>query len=292
MLPSWSADRRWHHRRRGRPRIDRIGNQEDRDPVAHSRHPLERFLSRPVVLPKADQRARRPAFGSRVNGRGARWGSVAERVMRRRELKRAIDVLGAAAGLLVLAPIMTIVAIGVRWRLGSPVLFRQRRIGLGGRPFTILKFRTMLDQRDASGELLRSAHRLDPFGQWLRSTSLDELPELFNVLRGDMSLVGPRPLIWRYHDRFTPSQARRHEAKPGITGWAQVHGRNQLTWQQRFELDVWYVDHWNVWLDLKVLARTALLVVRREATSPAEGEIMEEFLGTAGKKSSSRDSQD
>jgi sugar transferase EpsL len=166
-------------------------------------------------------------------------------------------------------------------KLGSPVLFRQQRPGQHGRPFTIYKFRTMSDVRDGQGNLLPDAGRLTPFGRFLRRTSLDELPELFNVLKGEMSLVGPRPLLTEYLDRYTLEQARRHEVRPGITGWAQVNGRNALTWEQKFALDVWYVDHLSFWLDLKILALTGWKVLRCEGISQTGHATMEEFFGSA-----------
>jgi sugar transferase EpsL len=164
------------------------------------------------------------------------------------------------------------------WRtMGRPVLFRHVRPGLHGKPFVMYKFRTMRDLRDAEGKLLPDEARLTPFGRWLRTTSLDELPELVNVLRGEMSLVGPRPLLMEYLDRYTPEQARRHEVKPGITGWAQIHGRNNLSWDERFKLDVWYVDNWSLWLDVKILWRTLWMVLRREGISAQGHATMPRF---------------
>jgi sugar transferase EpsL len=170
--------------------------------------------------------------------------------------KRAIDLVGATAGLIMLAPVLLLIALAVRGALGSPVLFRQIRPGLHGRPFELLKFRTMTDLRDAAGELCPDGQRLTRLGNWLRSTSLDELPELINVLRGDMSLVGPRPLLLDYLGHYSAEQARRHDVRPGITGWAAVHGRNATSWERRLALDVWYVDHWSLALDLKILLMT------------------------------------
>jgi len=194
-------------------------------------------------------------------------------------MKRAFDVLVAAFALAALAPVILAVALLVRWRLGTPVLFRQRRGGYRGAPFDVLKFRTMSDERDERGSLLPDAVRLGGLGKVLRETSLDELPQLWNVLRGDMSLVGPRPLTYVYMPLYSPQQARRHEVRPGITGWAQVNGRNRLTWPERFEYDVWYVDHQSLALDLKILALTALRVFRREGIS-SEGEATSpEFTG-------------
>jgi len=163
--------------------------------------------------------------------------------------------------------------------LGTPVLFRQQRPGLGGRPFWLLKFRTMTEARDARGNLLPDAARLTAFGRFLRATSLDELPELLNVLKGDMSLVGPRPLLMQYLDRYTPEQARRHEVRPGITGWAQVNGRNAITWEEKFKLDVWYVDNWSLWLDIKIIFMTVWKIFKREGISQPGQATMEEFRG-------------
>ncbi len=184
--------------------------------------------------------------------------------------KRVIDVLGAGGGLIALAPVLLLIALAVRRSLGSPVLFRQVRAGCDGRPFQLLKFRTMSEARDAAGQLLPDEQRLTRLGSWLRSTSLDELPELINVLRGDMSLVGPRPLLPEYLPHYSADQARRHEMRPGITGWAAVQGRNAVSWERRLTLDVWYVDHWSLCLDLKILLMTVVKVLRREGIS-AEG---------------------
>jgi lipopolysaccharide/colanic/teichoic acid biosynthesis glycosyltransferase len=192
-------------------------------------------------------------------------------------LKRVFDVVVSATALVVLAPVMGLIALAVWRTMGRPVLFRQVRPGLHGKPFVMYKFRTMRDLRDAEGKLLPDEARLTPFGRWLRSTSLDELPELLNVLRGEMSLVGPRPLLMEYLDRYTPEQARRHEVKPGITGWAQIHGRNNLSWDERFKLDVWYVDNWSLWLDLKILWRTLWMVLRREGISAQGHATMPRF---------------
>lgn len=194
--------------------------------------------------------------------------------------KRAFDFAAALLGLVVSAPLLLLVAVVVRVGLGTPVLFRQARPGLGGRPFVILKFRTMTDVRDEEGRLRPDAERLTRLGRFLRSTSMDEMPELWNVLRGDMSLVGPRPLLMAYLERFTPEQARRHEVRPGITGWAQVNGRNALTWEDKFRLDTWYVDNVAFLLDLRILALTAWRVLARHGIS-ADGEAtMPEFTGT------------
>jgi len=199
--------------------------------------------------------------------------------MRSTRLKRTIDVAVAAALLVLAAPVMLVVAVLIRWRMGRPVLFRQVRPGQGGRPFTLLKFRTMRDATGADGRPLRDAERLTPLGRRLRRLSLDELPQLVNVLRGELSLVGPRPLLVQYLDRYTAEQARRHEVKPGITGWAQVHGRNALLWEDKFALDVWYVDHWSVGLDLRILLLTLAMVLRGEGISHAGDATMPEFTG-------------
>lgn len=177
---------------------------------------------------------------------------------------------------------MALVAMLVRIKLGSPVLFRQQRPGLLGRPFAMLKFRTMTDACDADGRLLSDAERLTAFGKWLRSASLDELPELWNVLRGDMSLVGPRPLLMQYLPLYSPEQARRHLVRPGLTGWAQVCGRNALSWDEKFKLDVWYVDHRNLWVDMKIMLLTIWKVFRRDGISAADNATMPVFRGTEG----------
>ena len=194
--------------------------------------------------------------------------------------KRTFDLVLTVPALALLSPVLATTALLVRIKLGSPIFFRQQRPGLYGKPFTLLKFRTMTDACDSDGNLLPDEQRLTSFGQFLRRTSLDELPELFNVLKGDMSLVGPRPLLMQYLDRYTPQQMRRHEVKPGITGWAQVNGRNALTWEQKFALDVWYVDHLSLWLDLKIILLTIWKVLRREGISQEGFATMPEFLGT------------
>lgn len=195
-------------------------------------------------------------------------------------MKRILDLLIILAALPLWLPLLIMVALLVRIRLGSPVLFRQQRAGKDGRPFDIIKFRTMRDLRDGSGRLLPDEERLTPFGRRLRSLSLDELPELLNVLRGEMSLVGPRPLPVIYLNRYSPEQARRHECRPGITGLAQVKGRNWLDWERRFELDVWYVDHAGLWLDLKILWQTVATVLFREGISAQDAATMHEFMGS------------
>ena len=193
--------------------------------------------------------------------------------------KRALDVAGAGLGLLVLSPVMLAVAVAVRLTLGAPVLFRQTRPGLGGRQFDLYKFRTMRNAAGPDGHPLPDAERLTGLGRFLRSTSLDELPELLNVVKGEMSLVGPRPLLMEYLPLYSPRQARRHEVRPGLTGWAQVNGRNALTWKQRFELDVWYVEHRSLGLDLKIMAMTLAKVFQREGISHAGHATMERFTG-------------
>lgn len=203
-------------------------------------------------------------------------------VLRSPFLKRALDVIGASFALLVFGPVMLYIALRIWREMGSPVLFRQVRPGLHGRPFVMYKFRTMTEERDAQGKLLPDEKRLTRLGRFLREHSLDELPEFFNVLKGDMSLVGPRPLLMKYLDRYTPEQARRHEVKPGITGWAQVNGRNALTWEEKFRLDVWYVDNWDLLLDLKILFLTLVKVLRREGISAEGHATMPEFKGSKG----------
>ena len=195
--------------------------------------------------------------------------------------KPLFDRSAAAAGLVVLGPVLGAVALLVRAKLGAPVLFRQTRPGLNGEPFEMVKFRTMTDARGPDGALLPDVDRLTPLGVFLRSSSLDELPELWNVLRGDMSLVGPRPLLMRYLDRYTPEQARRHEVRPGITGLAQVYGRNAIGWDKKLAFDVSYVDRVSLGLDLRILVRTVLQVVRRDGISAEEHATMPEFTGSA-----------
>ncbi|HVG61998.1 MAG TPA: sugar transferase [Hyalangium sp.] len=197
--------------------------------------------------------------------------------------KRCIDRVGAATGLLCLSPVMAITALLIWATMGRPVFFHQVRPGRGGRTFRILKFRTMLDARGADGQRLPDEQRLTRVGRLLRGLSLDEFPQLWNVLRGDMSLVGPRPLLVEYLSRYSAEQARRHDVLPGITGWAQVNGRNALDWDERFRLDVWYVDHWSLALDVKILALTLLRVVQRQGISFEGNATMFEFLGSAAK---------
>jgi sugar transferase EpsL len=195
--------------------------------------------------------------------------------------KRLFDLALSIPGFVLVSPILGLIALAVRISDGSPILFRQPRPGLCGRIFTNLKFRSMRDLRDAQGHALPDSQRISALGHFLRSTSLDELPELLNVLRGEMSLVGPRPLLVAYLERYTPEQARRHQVLPGITGWAQINGRNVLTWEDKFRLDVWYVDHWSLRLDIKILALTLWKVVKREGISQPGQATAEEFRGTA-----------
>jgi sugar transferase EpsL len=195
-------------------------------------------------------------------------------------LKRVFDLAAALSGLLVLAPLMIVLGCLVRWRIGSPILFVQDRPGKHGKLFQMLKFRTMTNARDATGVLLPDVERLVPFGRWLRATSLDELPELINVVKGDMSLVGPRPLLVEYLPLYSHEQARRHAVLPGITGWAQINGRNALSWEEKFRLDVWYVDNRTFWLDLKILWLTLLTVFARQGISQHGQATMERFKGS------------
>ena len=194
--------------------------------------------------------------------------------------KRLFDLLVSLLLLILLSPVMLVIAVLVRIKLGKPVLFSQERPGLHGRLFRLYKFRTMRDLRGADGRLLPDEERLTKFGRFLRASSLDELPELFNVLKGEMSLVGPRPLLVAYLDRYTPEQARRHEVLPGITGWAQVNGRNALSWEAKFKLDVWYVDNQSFWLDLKILFLTLWKALKREGISAPGSATAPEFMGS------------
>lgn len=195
-------------------------------------------------------------------------------------LKRALDIGVAGTALVAFAPVMGGAALAIRATMGAPVLFTQERPGLGGKPFLIYKFRTMLDARDPDGRLRPDAERLTPLGRFLRETSIDELPELLNVLEGTMSLVGPRPLLMAYLARYTPEQARRHEVMPGITGWAAVNGRNTTSWEERFALDLWYVDHWSPLLDLEILARTIKTVLSRQGVAHEGHATMFDFMGS------------
>lgn len=194
-------------------------------------------------------------------------------------VKRLFDIVVSAIALLVFLPLILILIVLVRIKLGSPVFFTQTRPGKDGKPFQMVKFRSMTTAKDAEGNLLPDDQRLPKFGKLLRSTSLDELPELWNVLKGDMSLVGPRPLLMQYLERYTPEQRRRHDVRPGITGWAQVNGRNNVPWEERFKMDVWYVDNHNLLLDIKILWMTVMKVVKRSDVSQEGHATMTEFMG-------------
>ncbi|MCP4407263.1 MAG: sugar transferase [Gammaproteobacteria bacterium] len=197
-------------------------------------------------------------------------------------LKHVFDLVGALTGLLLFAPVMLVLALSIRVKFGSPLFFTQVRPGFHGKPFRLIKFRTMLDATDVYGHPLPDEKRLTRFGQFLRGTSLDELPELWNVLKGDMSLAGPRPLLMEYLPLYLPAQARRHEVRPGITGWAQVNGRNAVSWDEKFRLDVWYVDNQGFWLDLKILFLTLKKVIMREGITADGHATMEKFTGSHG----------
>jgi sugar transferase EpsL len=198
--------------------------------------------------------------------------------------KRIFDLTLTLPAFFVLSPVLLIIGVVVRVSMGRPVLFKQQRPGLGGRPFKLYKFRTMSDARDADGHLLADAQRLTAFGRLLRSSSLDELPELLNVIQGDMSLVGPRPLLMQYLDRYTSEQGRRHDVRPGLTGWAQINGRNAISWEGKFDLDVWYVDHRSLWLDIRIIFLTIKKVLLREGISQAGEATMAEFTPMLRKK--------
>ncbi len=198
--------------------------------------------------------------------------------------KRLFDLILTLPGLVVISPLLGLICVLVRIFLGSPVVFRQIRPGKSGDPFTVFKFRTMTEARDPGENLLSDAERMTGLGRFLRSLSIDELPELFNVLRGEMSLVGPRPLLIQYLDRYSTEQARRHEVLPGMTGWAQVNGRNALTWEDKFRYDVWYVDNWSLWLDVKILLTTLWKVITREGISQLGHTTSEEFMGSDEKE--------
>jgi lipopolysaccharide/colanic/teichoic acid biosynthesis glycosyltransferase len=199
--------------------------------------------------------------------------------------KRLFDLLLATLLLVLLSPLLVVIAALVWRKLGRPVLFRQMRAGYRSRSFSVIKFRSMNSRRDDQGQLLPDAQRLTPFGAFLRSSSLDELPELVNVLRGEMSLVGPRPLLMQYLERYSPEQARRHEVLPGITGWAQINGRNAISWEDKFRLDVWYVDHRSFWLDLKILLLTFWKALKREGINQPGQATAEEFMGSRSEES-------
>jgi lipopolysaccharide/colanic/teichoic acid biosynthesis glycosyltransferase len=195
-------------------------------------------------------------------------------------LKRILDLIIALLGMLVLSPVMLVIATLVWIKYGGPVIFRQERPGFLGRPFRVYKFRTMTNASNENDVLLPDSQRITRLGKFLRSTSLDELPELFNVIRGEMSIVGPRPLLMQYLPRYSAEQARRHDVLPGITGWAQVNGRNALTWEEKFKLDVWYVDHWSFGLDVKIILISIVKVLRREGINQPGQATAEEFMGT------------
>jgi sugar transferase EpsL len=193
--------------------------------------------------------------------------------------KRIFDLILATTGILLLSPLFLLIAAAIWLRYGTPIIFRQKRPGYQGKPFLIYKFRTMTEERDPQNHILPDDLRIKRLGRFLRSSSLDELPELINVIRGEMSMVGPRPLLMQYLDRYTPIQARRHEVVPGITGWAQVNGRNALGWEEKFNLDVWYVDHWSFFLDIKILFLSIIKVLRREGINQPGKATAEEFMG-------------
>jgi len=195
--------------------------------------------------------------------------------------KRVFDLIATSLGLLLLSPFMLLTALFVAIFLGTPILFRQKRPGYKGGPFYIYKFKTMTDASDSAGNLLPDSQRLTRLGRFLRALSLDELPELINILRGEMSLVGPRPLLMEYLERYSPEQMRRHDAYPGLTGWAQVNGRNTITWQDKFALDVWYVDHWSFWLDIKIILLTIWKVIKHEGISQPGQATTEYFMGNS-----------
>lgn len=213
--------------------------------------------------------------------------STSRTVSRLRGLfKRVVDVTGATTGLIATLPLMAVIALLIRSTMGAPILFRQRRPGLYGRPFTLVKFRTMSEDRLPSGELCPEEMRLTRLGKFLRRTSLDELPQLWNVLRGEISLVGPRPLLMQYLDRYSEEQMRRHDVKPGITGWAQINGRNTLSWEQKFSLDVWYVDNWSIMLDFRILVITIVRVLSGKGVSQDGCATAKEFMGNCAGESS------
>lgn len=196
-----------------------------------------------------------------------------------RKIKRSVDVIISFCGLIILSPLLLLIYLVVRSQMGSPAIFKQPRPGLHGEIFNMYKFRTMTNDTDPEGNLLPSSERITPFGKFLRSTSLDELPELWNILKGDMSIVGPRPLLIRYLDLYSEEQHRRHDTLPGLTGWAQINGRNALSWQEKFELDVWYVDNWSLLLDFRIMISTARKLIKREGISPEDNVITPSFMG-------------
>lgn len=237
----------------------------------------------PAMKEAASRLARERFDRDELGGQFVEWVIGAKKNKSDYVAKRLLDVLAAGMAILLLSPVLLVLAILARTKLGSPILFQQTRPGLDEQSFQMMKFRTMTDARDEKGNLLPDEQRLVPFGQFLRSTSLDELPELFNVLKGDMSLVGPRPLLMEYLPLYTPEQARRHEVRPGITGWAQINGRNALSWEEKFELDVWYVDNRSLWLDIKILFLTVLKVLKREGISHGDEATMPRFKGRTHK---------
>lgn len=200
-----------------------------------------------------------------------------------RSIKYTVDRLLAAIALILLSPFIAVLAIAIYFQMGSPIIFSQPRGGKDNSVFTFYKFRTMTDERDSDGKLLPDMERLTPLGEFLRQTSLDELPQLWNVLRGEMSFIGPRPFVAKYLDRYTPDQARRHAVNPGITGWAQINGRNSISWEEKFELDLWYIDRWSLGLDLKILVLTVVKIVSKEGVDEDQNTTSTEFMGTAPK---------
>ena len=220
------------------------------------------------------------AAGHRLYNKSSDRRSALGKVFKPFMLKRSIDLLVALVGLLLLSPVILVLAVLVRLRLGGPVLFLQQRPGLRGKPFKMLKFRSMTDARGRDGAVLPDAQRLIPFGQWLRASSLDELPELWNVLLGDMSIIGPRPLLMEYLPLYSPTQARRHEVRPGITGWAQINGRNAISWDQKFDFDIWYVDNQSFLLDLKIFFLTFSRTARRSGITHKSEATMPRFRGS------------
>ncbi|NJD58097.1 MAG: UDP-galactose phosphate transferase [Anaerolineales bacterium] len=193
--------------------------------------------------------------------------------------KRILDIIVTIPSIILLSPLLLVIAILVRINFGSPIIFRQKRPGFHGKPFWVHKFRSMTNERDDQDQLLPDGQRMTRLGRFLRSTSLDELPEMINVLRGEMSWVGPRPLLMQYLERYSPEQNRRHDVLPGITGWAQINGRNALTWEEKFELDVWYVDHWSLWLDIKILLLSVVKVLQRQGINQPGQATADEFMG-------------
>ena len=199
-----------------------------------------------------------------------------------RTIKSLVDRVLAGLMLILLSPFIAILAIAIYFKMGSPIVFSQLRGGKNNSVFTFYKFRTMTDEKDSNGNLLPDRSRLTSLGEFLRQTSLDELPQLWNVLRGDMSFIGPRPFIAVYLERYTTEQARRHDVKPGITGWAQINGRNSISWEEKFALDLWYIDHWSLWLDLKILVLTVAKIISKEGVDEDKNTTSSEFMGTSG----------